>query len=89
MPIHFWANQPKLKQFMRQPSRAALANHRRAQKSSSLRRRAAARTMATFEGRPLFDPHKRLAPKLSDKELDKCAPPGKNTRPPTPATQMQ
>jgi len=27
--------------------------------------------MATFEGRPLFDPHKRLAPKLSDKELDK------------------
>ncbi|KAH8070338.1 hypothetical protein JL721_5103 [Aureococcus anophagefferens] len=40
-------------------------------KSSSLRRRAAARTMATFEGRPLFDPHKRLAPKLSDKELDK------------------
>ena len=37
--------------------------------------------MATFEGRPLFDPHKRLAPKLSDKELDKCAPsPGKKHR---------
>ena len=27
--------------------------------------------MTTFEGRPLFDPHTRLAPKLSDAELDR------------------